>query len=314
MTCLAEGACGGITPTPWHRDSCVFSLQTTDGDLQATEISRVKLPAETLLQHSHSLCLTENWLVVKLDRFYLHKSDAPDPHGMLGEMQQEEKNLWLRMNRKTNESVVMEGDFSFINNHFWNCYETEDGSAVMVESVTATHDYLDQYFVSELSLPTNWTKLFHSPKRCIVSTVNESTIECSDFVSPGLIFDYPTFNPLFKTKPYQFFYAISPVTYNSRWFDSIIKIEHLSGSIVASYKCDGCYFTEADFIPGLNGATDEDDGLLSSIVYNATSDKSFALLLDAKTLLVKDSTPLPFVVPFHAHGIVKTQNRIYSNP
>jgi len=48
---------------------------------------------------------------------------------------------------------------------------------------------------------------------------------------------------------------------------------------------------------------DEDDGVLLSILYNATSDSSSVGIFDAKDLQLLLQYPLSFAVPFHAHGI-----------
>lgn len=314
--CFAEGACGGILPTPWHRDACVFALSTTSDQLVASEVSRLRLPEETLLQHSHSLCLTPGHLLVKLDRFELKKSDAPDAAGMLNVMQQQEKNLWLLMDRRTRQSRLLESDFAFVNNHFWNCYE--EAGQLVVESVTATHDYLDQYFLSRLAAPrTNWTRLFHPAKRCRVQlNASVADVACVNLMADEeAVFDYPTFNPLFKTRSYRWFYAIAPLSSASRWFDSIVKVDHRSGTVVARFAETDMYYTEADFVPGPNAAADEDAGQLVSVAYNATADRSYVLRLDAKTMQVLDRQQLPYVVPFHAHGIVcMLTGKCFSNP
>merc|ERR1711991_680001 len=141
-------------------------------------------------------------------------------------------------------------------------------------------------------MPTNWTKLFHNLKRCVVN-LESNKVQCTDFVEPGVCFDYPTFNPLYKAKPYQYFYAISPISIQSRWFDSIIKVDHLSGKVVSRFTQPDIYYTEADFVPKPD-ANSEDDGYLMSISYNSTSDTSYAIVLEAKTMTLIDTVELPF--------------------
>jgi hypothetical protein len=78
----------------------------------------------------------------------------------------------------------------------------------------------DQYFIDKLQAPTKWQDILEPPKRCLVPSAASGgqTIQCKDLMTdPSIIMDYPTFNPLLKTKPYQFFYAISPTTLDSRW-------------------------------------------------------------------------------------------------
>ena len=235
---------------------------------------------------------------------------------MLAKLQQEEKNLWLLMDRKTNKSSLLQGNESeaFVNNHFWNCYDDQATGEVVVESVRATQFYLDQYFDSELSKSTTmWNKLFKETVRCFASP---NGIKCNPYLKSPLIFDYPTFNPLWKTNAdYRYFYAISPVAQNSsRWFDSIIKIDRIAGIVVHSFTQPNTFYTEADFVPGPNSDSVEDDGFLISVSFNQSSKESFALILNATDLTLVDSTPLPFVIPFHAHGIIKKGARFYNNP
>ena len=66
----------------------------------------MKLPKTTLLQHSHSLGLTEHFVVCKIDNFELAKKDGRD-QGLLAHMQQEEGNLWLLMDRRSNASRLL---------------------------------------------------------------------------------------------------------------------------------------------------------------------------------------------------------------
>ena len=67
---------------------------------------------------------------------------------------------------------------SFVNNHFWNCYEEETGgdaasasssSTIVVEVVPATERYLDSYFSHTLAASAlDWMSIFHPPLRCKV--------------------------------------------------------------------------------------------------------------------------------------------------
>lgn len=191
-----------------------------------------------------------------------------------------------------------------------------------MDAVAATEDYLDNYFSRNLDLPAvNWTKLFHPAVRCHIS-VTGNQIQCHNFFKDtdgGTRFDYPTFNPKYKMNPnYKFFYAISPKTQTSRWFDQLIKVDTQLQVIANTWSADGVFFTEADFIPRrLQDAGDpaEDDGILISVLYNTTSDRSSLGLFDAASLSLLGQYELEMVVPFHAHGIVcENPKRCYTNP
>ena len=225
----------------------------------------------------------------------------------------------LVMDRRDNSSRILKSDFTFVNNHFWNCYENEDG-AVVVDSVTATDDYLTTYYRDVLEKGSiNWGQIFFQPIRCIVPPHGNATISCGDLLTENVTrFDYPTFNPLYKMNPeYNWFYAISPRnTTTSAWFDRLIKVDVKQRVVAKEWYSDGIYLTEADFIPR-PGGTAEDDGVLVSVMYNSTANSSSLGIFDATNLALLANPPLGYLVPFHAHGISCPPGGIdgcYTNP
>ena len=113
-------------------------------------------------------------------------------------------------------------------------------------------------------------------------------------------------------RPYRFFYAIAPSGAAARWFDTLVKVDRSNatgGVVAASWSSPGVYLTEADFVPRPRSSDDaadaEDDGLLLTVLYNATADNSLFGVFDARTMAPLGLYPLgQLVVPFHAHGIV----------
>jgi carotenoid cleavage dioxygenase-like enzyme len=152
---------------------------------------------------------------------------------MLKVLHQAEGNEFMVVDRVSNASVIINSNFSYVNNHFWNCFEQEDGT-VIIDTVAATSDYLDTYFEYKLSEPKReWDKMFSTPKRCILD-VKSSSISCSNLLrDASILFDYPTFNPHYKmNSEYNWFYAIAPKdTSSSQWFDRLIKVNVRTGTI-----------------------------------------------------------------------------------
>ena len=71
------------------------------------------------------------------------------------------------MDRSTNASRVLTSNTSFVNNHFWNCYEDLSTDEIVVESVAATAHYLDTYFSEGLAQPSfTWSGALKQPIRC----------------------------------------------------------------------------------------------------------------------------------------------------
>lgn len=293
--------------SPVGKDVCWSKIVTGPEDLTLIEYSRAELKGEKILQHSHSPCITPNFLVSKMDSFSLQTPKVQDG-GLLEFAHQSADNQWLVMDRRTNESRIMISNMAFVNNHFWNCFE-RDGN-VVVDTITATEHYLDNYFRSALSKPsTPWTDLFFPAQRCLVPSTG-SSIACTPFAQDtSLIFDYPTFNPLWKTEPtYQYFYAIAPhidAEVSDRWFSRVLKMDAQTGAVLLEWSAPNVFVTEADFVPRTitEGKGTEDAGVLLTVIYNATSDTSALVVLNASDMKLLDSYALPEVVPFHAHGI-----------
>lgn len=320
--CYVQHPCPENT-SPYSDQVC-FSLlvPTPDGsDMQTKLLSRATLPKSKIIQHSHSPCVTPNYVVSKLDDF-VGRNPFNKNKGMLKYLHQGEDSLWLVMHRDTLVSRVMSsGDVKFVNNHFWNCYEDPADGAIVVEAVATTENYLDNYFERNLDQGASWESIFHPAIRCRIPA-NGTVIGCVPMLQEPdeqLIFDYPTFNPLFKMRPdYQWFYGIAAKDTNgSKWFDSVVKMDAKAGKVAKSWSSPGVFMTEFDFIPRTNSTTlaDEDDGVLVSIIYNATSDTSLFAVFDARKLVPLGMYKMESVVPFHAHGIsCRANEECFTNP
>ena len=133
-----------------------------------------------------------------------------------------------------------------------------------------------------------------------------------------------TYNPHFKMRSdYRWMYAIAAKdAASSRWFDEAVKVDMHSGAVAARWSAPSVYLTEFDFAPtsASVASADEDDGLLLTVLYNASADESSFGVFDAKTLTPLSMWPLGAAVPFHAHGIVCSRGaegggqRCFSNP
>eukprot|EP01047_Picozoa_sp_COSAG01_P052049 COSAG01_NODE_5435_length_4274_cov_79.781032_2_plen_508_part_00 len=306
--CFVEHPCPtNVDDDPVSNQACISELRPSPGglDLHLANISRTTLPAERLIQHSHSPCVTPSFVVAKIDSFTPRLDGDRSDAGLLRLLHQKQDDLWVVMDRRTNRSHVIRGNhLSFVNNHFWNCYEEQTGAtgeaSIVVETVAATSAYLDTYFRDRLNQPTvPWDKMFLPPQRCLISMGSGApsaamNVTCTPLLQDrSLLFDYPTFNPLVKMDGprYRHFYAISPRSRGSRWFDQLIKVEHRSGRVVATFSEPHLFLTEADFVPrklALEPGQGDDDGWLITVGYNASSDQSSVWLLDARTLGVVD--------------------------
>jgi beta,beta-carotene 9',10'-dioxygenase len=87
---------------------------------------------------------------------------------------------------------------------------------------------------------------------------------------------------------------------NSGWLERIVKIDVDDGSEL-SWGEPGCYPGEPVFVARPD-ATDEDDGVLLSVVLDAAAETSFLLVLDAADLNELARARVPHHIPFGFHG------------
>jgi len=180
---------------------------------------------------------------------------------------------------------------------------------IVVDLVGATDMYLDNYFQRTLSEPTaEWDNIFTPAKRCKVplSIAAGQEILCENLLvdDDGLLFDYPTFNPLWKTKASSRYFYAAGANRSSRWFDRIIKVDSKARKVTNVWIKDDTYVTEPSFIPDVRNAIEsEEAGWLLSIVHTQGSKSSQLLILDASDFAIVGLYDLGEVIPFHAHGV-----------
>nr|XP_015807564.2 beta-carotene oxygenase 2b [Nothobranchius furzeri] len=102
----------------------------------------------------------------------------------------------------------------------------------------------------------------------------------------------------FNTHPYQFFYGCG---FRHLVGDSLIKMD-LHGKIMKVWEQPGLYPSEPIFVPAPD-ATEEDGGVILSVVVTPNADKStFLLVLDAKTFKELGRAVVPVNIPYGFHG------------
>jgi beta,beta-carotene 9',10'-dioxygenase len=101
-------------------------------------------------------------------------------------------------------------------------------------------------------------------------------------------------------REYRYCYGIGADRQASDWWDNIIKLD-VSNDEAIKWQENGCYPSEAVFV-ATPGARDEDDGVLLSVVLDSHADRSFLLVLDARTLEEIARAEAPHIIPFGFHG------------
>nr|KMM72320.1 hypothetical protein CPAG_08617 [Coccidioides posadasii RMSCC 3488] len=121
---------------------------------------------------------------------------------------------------------------------------------------------------------------------------------------PDEIFELPTLNPHYVTHPHRYIYGVRH-TNNSTFFDGLVKYDTVTHRITG-WNEHGQSASEAIFIPrkSKDGAEeyDEDDGVLLSVVLNGNTNKSYLLVLDAKTMTEVARADTNGAIGFGFHG------------
>ncbi|KAL7834943.1 hypothetical protein SRHO_G00291900 [Serrasalmus rhombeus] len=113
----------------------------------------------------------------------------------------------------------------------------------------------------------------------------------------GLEFPHIHYNR-FNTKPYRYFYGCG---FRHLVGDSLIKMD-LDGKKLKVWYQPGLYPSEPVFVPSPD-ATEEDDGVILSVVLKPTEDRStFLLVLDARTFEELGRAEVPVNIPYGFHG------------
>lgn len=112
--------------------------------------------------------------------------------------------------------------------------------------------------------------------------------------------ELPTINPRFNTKRHRYVYGISD-TGLSTFADSLIKYDTETHE-VKRWRVHGHTGGEAIFVPDPN-STQEDGGVLLTVVLDGIEGKSYLLVLDARTLETVAKAHVDGVVGIAFHGL-----------
>ncbi|KAL6104985.1 bco2 [Pungitius sinensis] len=111
--------------------------------------------------------------------------------------------------------------------------------------------------------------------------------------------EFPQINyAKYNTRPYRYFYGCG---FRHLVGDSLIKMD-LNGKRMKVWEEPGRYPSEPVFVPSPN-ATEEDNGVVMSVVITPNKDKStFLLVLDAATFAELGRAAVPVNIPYGFHG------------
>ncbi|KAJ3603431.1 hypothetical protein NHX12_028177 [Muraenolepis orangiensis] len=105
-------------------------------------------------------------------------------------------------------------------------------------------------------------------------------------------------------RPYRYFYACG---FGHVFSDSLLKVDVHTKELKV-WRHPGLFPSEPVFVPA-PGATEEDDGVVMSVIITPKEDKStFLLVLDAKTFTELGRAEVPVNIPYGTHGVFDNAN------
>ncbi|KAL9603058.1 MAG: hypothetical protein Q9219_001422 [cf. Caloplaca sp. 3 TL-2023] len=276
----------------------------------------------------HSFIITEKYLVFCIFSAYYTKGGAKilwtknvvdaidyDPN---------QKNEWFVVDRHHGKGVVAtfesEPFFAFHCINAWDDNSSAEKGKTDITVDISTYENLDilKRFWYDNMKSTSQTALDYtgenagrarcSLRRFKLRGVGASTVlPTSKPAKAELIFaapkadsvELPTFNGAYACKPSRYIYGISDCG-NSTFFDGLTKFDTQTQTAkkrIQHSQSPG----EPIFVPDPEGK-EEDDGVLLSVVLDGKSEKSYLLVMDAKTFEEIGRAEMGFAVTFGFHG------------
>lgn len=251
--------------------------------------------------YMHSFANTENYAVITEFPLVINPRDLANEQKTLIEnfTWKPVHGTLFRVVRKSDGIVLKtfeaEAFFSF---HHVNAFEIDGG---LVLDICALEDdkLVNQSQVSNLKGKTG-EPIFVQLRRYTVKF--DSQYVSYEVISPESI-ELPTINyTRFSGQPYRYMYGISTSKeHYENYQNQLAKADVRSGK-TKIWRQDGCYPGEPIFVQRPN-ATDEDDGVVLSVVLDGNNSHSFLLVLDAQTFEELGRANVIHHIPFGFHGM-----------
>lgn len=261
---------------------------------------------------SHALAVTERYVIV---------IEQPCTYGLKGwstfEWIAELPTTWHVISKATGAEVatlVTSPAFFFF--HIITAFEDESGNPVVDLLPYNNNSVIDALYLDHMQSPDS--KLVALGRACGPTrfTLNVTASPGSAVVGKPLVdaaagnMELPRINDLLATKPYRFVYGIHASSSTSVYYDSLVKVDVTSGNTSVYNPGEGKYPGEALFVPRPTNAVSglaasagaEDDGVLLSVVLDASAGESFLAVIDAGSMTELARASVGTVVPFGFHG------------
>jgi carotenoid cleavage dioxygenase-like enzyme len=251
----------------------------------------VKEPA-----YMHSFGLTERWFVLAefpfvVDPLALALSGRPYIENYRWKPERGTRfTLVDRVSGKATHGFRTDACFGF---HHVNAYE-DDGEVVVDLCAFPDAGVIEDLYLERLreGKPVSFAELTRFRLRPADRSVGRERLADTSIELPRI--NYVRCNG----RPYSCVWGVSSGP--SGWLEQIVRVDAGDGSTI-SWAQPACYPGEPVFVARPE-AEHEDDGVLLSVVLDASAERSFLLVLDARDLSELARARAPHHIPFGFHG------------
>lgn len=295
--------------TEFGYNSYLHLFRIKDGSTKREIISSIKVKEPSYM---HSFAITERYAVLialpmvvrPLD---LLLSDAKNFFKSF-KWKPERGTQLIVIDRIENKLVGIYKTEPFFAWHTVNAFE-KDNSIVLDWVAYPDNSVIKLCFFDNLLAPVN-EQISFTGARLKRYTIDLTTgcVAVAQITSEQI--DMPAINyQSYNGRPYTYVYAIADTDLSSAYVqDKLVKINVATGE-VKNWVQPLCYPGEPVFIANPRGIV-EDDGIIISLVFNAQTETSFLLLLDAQTFIEKARVKLEHHIPFGFHGMFITADEV----
>ncbi len=200
-----------------------------------------------------------------------------------------------RSDGRTVGTYETEAGFAFHHVGAWD----EDGCLVMEYCDHSSPAIIDAFYLSRLRQPRSGEFRAH-PRLRRVAVDLEAGSTSTEYRSEAAV-ELPRINEAYYLGQYRYVYGIGAGDTNEYdTADRLVKIDNRSGA-ASEWHEPAAFVGEPVFVasPEQNG---EDDGVLLSVVLDAPRERSYLVILDARSMTELARAYAPHVVPFGFHG------------
>lgn len=293
-----------------------FNLALRSGMKSAYEIYSFKGRKYTLLgrvptwtpSYMHSFGMTENYIILaeypmqmtlgSILQFLF--SDTPYLANFAWRPQQETTLTVISKNTgKVVKQVQAEAFFAF---HHINAFE-RGNEVVMDVAAYADSSIVQGLYVQTMISDVEYSTMTAEYRRYTIQIDNPSSLTSVNYdltSDDRIILPRINYNH-YNAKPYKYAYGVNTSGDRRDFINQLVRVNTALAEVDKRWHVDGHYPSEAVFAPR-PGATEEDDGVIMSTIYNSETEKSYLLLLDGQTFDVRATADIPIRIPFGFHG------------